>query len=57
MSFIRISFFVLILRMFLCSFNPEAVAGMCSVKKVLLKISQNSLENICEFCLWILRNF
>ena len=25
----------------------EAVAKTCSVKKVLLEISQNSLENIC----------
>ena len=26
---------------------PEAVAQMCSVKKVFLEISQNSLENTC----------
>ena len=27
--------------------NAEAVTGMCSVKKVFLKILQNSQENIC----------
>ena len=26
----------------------EALAGRCSVKKVFLKISQNSLENTCS---------
>ena len=27
--------------------NPEAVVQRCSVKKVFLKISQNSQENVC----------
>ena len=45
----------------------EVVARRCSVKKLLLKISQNSQENICAMVslpqagtgvfLWILRNF
>ena len=33
--------------MLLVTVSPEAVARVCSVKKVLLEISQNSRENTC----------
>ena len=39
-----------IIRVNLPSLGKEAVAERCSVKKVFLEISQNSKENICEFC-------
>ena len=34
-------------QMLLVTVSPEAVARVCSVKKVFLEISQNSRENTC----------